>query len=168
MRRHLLAFVVLFLGLAFFASNAFAADKFGYVELGRIFSEYEKTKAYDQDLGNKENAYTAEREKKVSEVKQFQEKMNLLNDKEKEQKTKELELKVKTLQDFDRQKQTDLRKESNEKRAEVMKDIDAAIKQYAAKEGFTLIFNEVGVVYNAKSLDVTDQIVEALNKGYKK
>lgn len=85
------------------AGVAYAAEKFAYVNLSRIFSEYNKTKDYDKALGDKENLYTAEREKKANEVKQFQEKMNLLSEKEKEAKKADLETKVKTLQDFDRQ-----------------------------------------------------------------
>lgn len=158
--------VVFVLGIL--VSTVNAADKFGFIELGKIFNEYNKTKDYDKVLSGKENAYETERDKKVDEIKQLQDKMNLLSDKEKETKKTDLEDKIKSLQEFDRQKQADLRKESNEKRAEVMKDIDSAIKSYAAKEGYTLVFNEVGVVYNSKEMDITDKIIELLNKGYKK
>ena len=50
--------------------------------------------------------------------------MNLLSDKEKETKKAELETKIKGLQEFDRQKQTDLRKEQDEKMKEILKDIE--------------------------------------------
>jgi outer membrane protein len=150
------------------AGVAYAAEKFAYVELGRIFKEYNKTKDYDKVLGDKENVYETEREKKVAEVKQMQDKMNLLSDKEKESKRIDLEAKVKAFQELDRQKLTDLRKESDEKRVEILKDIETTIKQYAQKEGYTLIFNEVGVTYNIKALEITDKILEILNSGYKK
>lgn len=168
MKRVTIIFWGLIFSLSILVSTVNAADKFAYIELGRIFNEYNKTKDYDKVLSDKENLYGIERDKKVDEVKQLQDKMNLLSDKEKEAKKTDLETKVKNLQDFDRQKQTDLRKESNEKRVEIMKDIDTTIKQYAGKEGYTLVFNEVGVVYNAKGLDITDKIIEILNKGYKK
>lgn len=145
-----------------------AAEKFAFIDLSRIFSEYNKTKDYDKVLGEKETVYNTERDKKVNDVKQMQDKMDLLSDKEKESKRGELETKVKALQDFDRQKQTDLRKEFGDKKTEIIKDIHAVVKQYAEKEGYALVFNEAGVVYNAKSLDVTDKIIEALNKNYKK
>ena len=150
------------------AGVAYAAEKFAYVDLSRIFSEYGKTKDYDKTLGDKESFYTAERDKKVSEVKQFQDKMNLLSEKEKEAKKADLETKVKTLQDFDRQKQADLRKEQDEKMKEILKDIEEATKKYSEKEGFTLVFNDRVLVYQNKSLDITDKILEILNKEYKK
>jgi outer membrane protein len=154
--------------LSIFAGTARAADKFAYVDLSRTFSEYNKTKDYDKVLSDKEDAYSGEREKKVTEVKSFQDKMNLLSDKEKEAKKADLEAKVKNLQDYDRQRQTDLRKEQDEKMKEILKDIEEAVKQHAQKEGYTMVFNDRVLVYETKSLDITDKIIEILNKGYKK
>jgi outer membrane protein len=158
----------LIFGLTLFLGIAQAADKFAYVDLSRIFSEYSKTKDYDKVLGGKQETYEKEREKKVNEVKQLQDKMNLLSDKEKESKKTELETKIKTLQDFDRQKQTDLRKEQDEKMKEILKDIEEAVKKCAEKEGYTLVFNDRVLVYESKSMDITDRVLDILQKGYKK
>ena len=154
--------------LCFWLRPTMAAEKFAYVDLSRIFSEYEKTKDYDKVLTYKEGVYSKDREKKVNEIKQFQDKMNLLSDKEKETKKDDLESKIKTLQDYDRQKQTDLRKEQDEKMKEILKDIEDTVKQYAEKEGYTMVFNDRVLVYQNKTMDITDQIVALLNKGYKK
>jgi Skp family chaperone for outer membrane proteins len=148
-------------------SVASAADKFAYVDLTRVFSEYSKTKDYDKVLGDKEQAYTNERDKKVEEIKQFQNKLSLLSDKEKESKKTELENKVKALQEYDRQKQTDLRKEQDDKMKDILKDIEAAIKQYSEKQGYTMVFNDRVLVYEDKNLDITAQIIDILNKGKK-
>lgn len=147
-------------------SAVYAAEKFGYVDLSRTFSEYGKTKDFDKVLSDKETAYNTEREKKVNDVKQFQDKMNLLSDKEKETKKAELGTKIKGLQDFDRERQTDLRKEQDEKMKEILKDIEEAVKQYAEKEGYTMVFNDRVLVYQSKNLDITDKIIEIINKGY--
>ena len=168
MKRVTVVLSVIVLALFILAGAVQAAEKFVYVDLSRIFSEYAKTKDYDKVLGDKENAYNTERDKKVNEVKSFQDKMNLLSEKEKAAKKTDLEEKVKSLQEFDRQKQTDLRKEQDEKMKEILKDIQEAVKKYSEKEGFTLVFNDRVLVYEAKNLDITDKIVEILNKGYKK
>jgi Skp family chaperone for outer membrane proteins len=165
--------LAMFLGAIIFSlgilvGQSYAADKFAYVDLSRAFSEYGKTKDYDKVLTDKETVYDAERTKKVDEVKQFQDKMNLLSDKEKEAKKAELETKIKSLQDFDRQKQTDLRKDQDEKMKEILKDIEGAVKQYSESQGYTLVFNDRVLVYQSKSLDITDKIIEIINKGYKK
>ena len=104
----------------------------------------------------------------MAEIKQLQDKFNLLSDKEKESKKTELENKVKDLQEYDRLKQTDLRKDQDEKMKEILKDIEDAVKQHAEKEGYTLVFNDRVLVYEVKSMDITDKVMEILNKGPKK
>jgi len=69
-----------------------------------------------------------QRGQKVNEIKQFQDKLNMLSDKEKEAKKSEFENKIKALQEYDRQKQTDLRKEFNDKKTEIAKDVETAIE----------------------------------------
>ncbi len=153
--------------LALFVGSAQAADKFGYIDLSRTFSEYNKTKGYDKSLSDKEKVYTDERDRKVADLKATQDKINLLNDKEREAKKGDLEVKLKALQDYDRQKQADLRKEQDDKMKEILKDIEEAVKKYSEKEGFTLVFNDRVLVYQTKSMDITSQIIEILNKGGK-
>jgi outer membrane protein len=168
MRRATVVLLAVMFVFSIFLGKALAADKLAYVDLSRTFSEYGKTKDYDKLLSEKEGTYNQEREKKVNEVKQFQDKMNLLSDKEKEAKKAELETKVKSVQELDRQKQTDLRKEQDEKMKEILKDIEDTVKKYAEKEGYSFVFNDRVLVYQNKSYDITDKIVDILNKAYKK
>jgi len=168
MRKALVVLWAAILSLGLFAGAAYAADKIGYLDLSRTFSEYNKTKDYDKVLGDKENKYTAERDKKVNDIKQFQDKLNLLSDKEKESKKGDLESRLKKLQDYDREQQTDLRKEQDEKMKEILKDIEDAVKLYSQKQGFTMVFNDRVLVYQDKSMDITDKIISALNSKYKR
>ena len=149
--------------LVLFVGSAQAADKFAYVDLSRAFSEYNKTKTYDKTLSDKEKAYTDERDKKVADLKTLQDKISLLNDKEREAKKDDVQSKVKAFQDYDRQKQADLRKEQDEKMKEILKDIEEAVKKYSEKEGYTLVFNDRVLVYQTKSMDITDKIIAILN-----
>ena len=156
------------MGLALFVSSALAADKFAYIDLSRTFSEYSKTKGYDKNLSDKEKAYTEERDKKVADLKAFQDKLSLLNDKEREAKGAELAAKAKEFQDDDRTKQEVLRKEQDEKMKEILKDIEEAVKKYSEKEGYTLVFNDRVLVYQTKSMEITSQIIAILNTPGKK
>ncbi|MFH1128512.1 MAG: OmpH family outer membrane protein [Candidatus Omnitrophota bacterium] len=158
-----LAFV---LGTVFFTGSALAAEKFGYVSIERIGDAYLRAKEYMKNLEDKEAAYTAEIDKKRNEVKQFQDKINLLNDKEKEAKSTELETKIKSFQEFARQKQSDLRKEQIDKTIELSKDIKETITKFAEKEGYTLVFDAAALAYQPKGMDITDKVIEILNKDY--
>lgn len=154
--------------LTILMSVVMAAEKFAYIDLSRTFNEYLKTQDYDKNLSDKEGLFTSERDKKVNEIKSLQEKMNLVGDKEKAAKKLELETKIKSLQDFERAKETDLRKEQDERMKEILKDIEEAVKKCAQKEGFTMVFNDRVLVYQDKTMDITSKIVEILNKDYKK
>jgi len=158
----------LVIGLAVFLGSAQAADKFGFIDLSRAFSEYNKTKGYDKTLSDKEKVYTDDRDKKVADLKALQDKLSLLADKERETKGAELQAKVKEFRDNDVKVQGDLRKEQDERMKEILKDIEAAVKKYAEKEGYTLIFNDRVLVYQTPSMDITNQIVAILNAGAKK
>lgn len=167
MKRAVVVVCGVIFSLGLFLGIAQAADKFGYIDLSRTFSEYSKTKVFDKTLSDKEKTYTDERDKKVADLKALQDKINLLNDKEREAKKGDLQVKVKALQDYDNQKQAALRKEQDEKMKEILKDIEEAVKKYAEKEGYTLVFNDRVLVYQTKSMEITSQIIEQLNKSGK-
>jgi len=158
---------IIILGLFILSIPALAAEKFGYVNVDIVAKEYEKAKEYSQALEDKEASYNKEIEKKESEIKQLQDKWNLLSDKEKTEKQKEFEAKFKDYDEFVRQKQMDLRKEYIDKKIEIAKDIKEAVAQYAEKEGYTLVFDSMALIYQPKTLDITDKIVEIINKNYK-
>ena len=167
MRKTAVVLTGLFLSLFLIKGAAQAAEKIGYIDLSRTFGEYSKTKSYDKTLSEKEKTYTDERDKKVADLKAFQDKLNLLNDKERDAKKTELQNKLKAFQDYDRQKQADLRKDQEEKMKELLGDIQEAVKKYAEKEGFTLVLNDRVLVYQTKNMDITSQVIEILNKGGK-
>jgi len=167
MRKIAVVLVGLVISLALFTSSAQAADKFGYIDLSRTFSEYNKTKTFDKVLSDKEKVYTDERDKKVADLKSLQDKMSLLNDKEREAKSAEMQTKVKAFQEYDNQKQADLKKEQDAKMKEILKDIEDAVKKYSEKEGYTMVFNDRVLVYQTKSMEITSQIIAILNSSSK-
>jgi len=163
MRRTGIVLVGCICGLFLFVTVALAADKFASVDVMRIASEYGKAKDYNKSLDTKATAAEADINKKLDEIKQLQDKINLLSEKEKAAKKAELDTKIKDLQEFRRQKEMDLRKEDFENTKDVVENIKAAIKQYAEKEGFAQVFDDRALVYQSKGMDITDKVVEILN-----
>ncbi|MDD5246532.1 MAG: OmpH family outer membrane protein [Candidatus Omnitrophica bacterium] len=156
------------LGIFAVPVKAAAAEKFGYVSIERVGDAYLKAKEYMKVLEGKEAAYTKEIDKKRDEIKAFQDKINMLSEKERDAKSAELEAKIKTFQDFVRQKESDLRKEQVDKTIELSKDIKAAIDKYSSKENFTMVFDAAALAYQPKNMDITDKVIDILNKEYKK
>lgn len=164
MKKLLVALCAALLGSFVLTGLAQAADKFACVNLGRAFNEYSKTKEYDKSLTEKEKNYTTERDRKLKDLNSFRDKFTLLSDKEKEARKSELENKAKAVKDYITQKETDLRKEQEDRMKEILNDIEATVKGYAEKEGYTLVFNDRVLVYQNKNMDITDKIIALLNK----
>ena len=149
-------------------NSSWAAEKTGSVDVGKLFDEYEKTKEYSKGLEQKASSYEKERDVKISEIKQLQDKLNLLTEAEREKQQKDLEDKVKAARDFTLTRETDLKKEGDDRLKEVAKDIEEATAQFAKKEGYTMIFNDRVFAYSNKANDVTAKVLETLQANYKK
>ncbi|MCM8800930.1 MAG: OmpH family outer membrane protein [Candidatus Omnitrophica bacterium] len=166
MKKILIAFWAVLFFYFLFLNPVFSLDKIACVDLLRIAKEYTKAQAYNKALDDKQTAYRAEIDKKANEIRQFQDKLNLLSEKEKEAKRQELENKIKALDDFIKEKELDLRKTELENTKEILKEIEDVVKQYAEKEGYTLVLDDRSLLYRVDTLDITDKIIEILNKDY--
>ncbi|MFH1678806.1 MAG: OmpH family outer membrane protein [Candidatus Omnitrophota bacterium] len=157
--------LVVALSLFFMTTLVYAEAKLGYVDLGKVFDEYKKTKEYDKVLEGKQKDYEKEREGKIGEVKELQDKLGMLSEAERDSRKGELEDKITKLQEFDRNLTQDLRKQRDERVQEIFKDIKDSIDSYAKKEGLTFVFDSRALVfYNEKlKLDITDQILKFIN-----
>jgi len=161
----LLVFAVMFS----FSSTCFSKDlKIGYVDIFKVFNDYEKTKEYDTKLEKKKNAAEKELEVKKVIIEKLQNKMSLLKEAEKTKKREELSKEVQEYRDLEREIFTDIRKERDEKMKDIVEDIDKIVKDYAKKNGFDLVVNSNAVLYGVKTLDITSQILKISNDKYKK
>ena len=168
MKKGLMAMSVMAFGILSLSSALAAAEKFGSVDVGKLFDQYEKTKEYSKSLEDKASSYEKERDVKLSEIKQMQDKLNLLSDAEKEKKQKEIDDLIKSAREFAMNRETDLKKEGDDRLKEVAKDIEDAVSEYAKKEGYTMVFNERVFVYSNKANDITSKVFELLQARNKK
>lgn len=168
MRKIVLALLVITLGVSLSNLQVFAAEKIGYVNFRKIINEYDKAKEYDKILEKTQNDYEREGQKRIDEIKEMQDKLDLLNEKQKSKRQSEIDEKMKSFRGYERDKIQDLRKEADEKKSEIFKDIEKAVSQYAEREGYTFIFNDMVFAYKLKNYDLTDKIIKIVNKNYKK
>ena len=143
--------------------------KVGYADIVKVFNDYQKTKDYEKVLDEKKKKKEAESnlEEKKNEIIKMQDKLELLKDREKEQQKEKIRKAVNKYRDLEAQKYSDLKKESNEKMKEIIKDINKAISNYAKSSGFDLILNKSAILYGKDGIDVTDSVLKKLNEGYK-
>ncbi len=171
--KKLLSFVIalLFLG-GLMGSNVYAASaaegKIGYVDLAKIFDEYQKTKEFDKALEGKGAQKQSERDRMVAEVKKLRDEAELLSAKSKEDKQASIDEKIKSLQEFDRITRDSLRKERDTMVRDILKEIEVVIQDFGRAQGYSFIFNDRVLVFKSEGNDLTAQVVKALNDSYTK
>ena len=151
--------------------NAQAQDfkgKVAYVDLGRMFDEYEKTKAYDKLLEVDNKKFQEDRTKKIDAIRDLQGKAVALKEDAKAKSEKEIEKFKAELLTFDQQNRTDLTKARDEKVREILMDIEKTVSEYAKKEGYSFVFNDKMLIYGTESMNITEPVLKGLNEAYLK
>ena len=164
------AFFAAALMTAGFTAPALAAgeQKIGYVDLARVFDDYQKTKDFDKTLEAKGTGKQTERDKMVADVKKMRDEAELLSSKAKEDKQAAIDEKIKALQEFDRNTRDSLRKERDTMVQEILKEIEQIIQDFGKSQGYSFIFNDRVLVYKGEGSDLTAQVIKTLNDSYTK
>jgi len=148
-------------------SKAFAAgEKIGYVDLARVFDDYQKTKTFDKSLEAKGSQKQADRDKMVADIKKLRDEAELLGAKAKDEKQAAIDDKIKALQEFDRTTRDALRKERDQMVRDILKEIETVIQDFGKAQGYSFIFNDRVLVYKSEGSDLTPQVIKALNDSY--
>ncbi len=167
MRKLLVA--LLMFGLVFGFGQVFAKDlKIGYVDIFKVFNDYEKTKKYDTSLEEKKKEAETKLDQKKTDLEQMQKRLSVLKEDEKKKEQEKLTKAVEEYREIERTAFIDIKKARDEKMKEIVDDIDKIVDDYANKNGFNLIVNENAVLYGDKVMDITADILKIANTNYKK
>lgn len=151
-----------------FTLNCLFADaeeiKIGYVNLGKTFDEYKKTQQDEKSLETKGDKKEKERQELVDEIKELKDEMVLLSNKGKEEKQSIIDEKIRNLQEFDKETRDELMQERDDMVRDILRKIDKVIQDYGKKNGYTVILNDRMLVYGKETIDITQDIVDILNK----
>ena len=146
---------------------ASAEGKVGYVNLGKVFDSYERTKASDTALEKRGKQKDAELEARMGELKKIRQNLELLNDDAREAKTRDIEEKTEELQRFRTNTARDLRRERDKIAKDILGEIERGLDEYAKAKGFSMILDSRSLLYADAAYDVTDDIVKTLNSRLK-
>ena len=190
MKRILAALV---LALTLTAAGARAAElKIAVIDMQKAFQEYEKTKTIEIKL-NQQMEVFKEYSNQLSQQyqnlrKQYEsardDSQNIAysaaereNKRQKAQQLYEsLKLKEQEMTSYSESRKTQIRDMYTKLRGEVVDEIRKAVHNKAVLEGYTIVLdqsgeslNDVGfVIYFQPGLDITDAIIQDLNRGYRK
>lgn len=168
MRKVFLSLAIL-LTAGIFSLNCFAQEKkICYVDIFKVFNDYQKTKNYEKDLEGKRKKQEAKLEKKKEAIDSMQSKISLLKeDRQEKEREKIIDAQV-DYKKLERQIVLDLKKERDEKMKEIVEDINKVIERFAKNKGYDLIVSKNTVLYGNEAMDMTSQILAVANKEYGK
>ena len=142
--------------------------KIAYVDVFKIFNEYNKTKEYDDKLEEKRSAAEKELTTRREKIESIRSKLEVLKEEKRKVEGDKLAEEIKSYKEIERKAFVDIKKERDEKMKEIIEDINKIIKEYAAKHKFDLVINENSILYGNSAMDITADILNLSNKQYKK
>ena len=189
--KRILAALMLALTLA--TAGARAAElKIAVIDMQKAFEEYEKTKTIEIKLNQQMEVfkeYSSQLNQQYQNLrKQYEsardDSQNIAysaaereNKRQKAQQLYEsLKLKEQEMTSYTESRKTQIRDMYTKLRGEVVDEIKKAVHNKAVLEGYTIVLdqsgeslNDVGfVIYVQPGLDITDAIIQDLNRGYRK
>ena len=138
--------------------------KIGYINMRKVFYEYNKTKAFNETLEIEDKKIKEEVDKKTEEVRRIRDEMELLSEKARKKKEPELRRKIGELDNFRRDKVDGILRKKEEMFKEIRENIMDVSEKYAKKNGYDVVFDEALFVYSQKKYDITNDSIKKLNK----
>ena len=168
-----------------------AADdrKIVFVDLDKVFNEFYKTKLADAQLKQQAEEFKDERKTLVGDFKAMQEEFNKARDEAQntalsedvrnqkraaaEEKLVEIREQESKIRRFDESRQKQLDEQSRRMRKRLVEEIQEVVSTFSRQQGYAAVVDSSGdslngvpiFVYTDARDDVTQQIVELLNKG---
>ncbi len=154
-----------------FATAGLCADvaKIGTVNFEKILHNSAGGKAVKNQINEEGRRMRADLEKLQKEIEQLRSVLGkdgsagVMNEAAREDKQWELDRKIVEIKAL--QKRYDRKLQDLQMRLlnSVRKDVLAIIRDYGKKEGYTLLLDELNVLYTPQSIDVTDKIIQLYN-----
>lgn len=152
---------------------AMAAElKIGYINLQKALNESLAGKEAIADLEAETKKRQEDVDKKQEELKKLNEELEkkraVWSEDMREQKQKEVQVKMHEFQRFYLQSNDDLKRKEQEKKTVILKDLIEIAKPLAKEKGYTFLFELQGLIYGPPEADLTADIIKAYDSDYKK
>ena len=163
-------FIIIFF-LSYF-SNAFAQDKILYLDVSRLLNDSDVGKYLNTEL-SKINKSNIDEFKKIensikSEEENILKQKNILKTEEYNSKINDLKNKFNSYQELKNRKNMEINQKRNNAANKILKVINEILSKYSSEKEISLIIEKKNIVIGKTELDVTNEILELLNKKIKK
>ena len=142
--------------------------KIAYVDLSRVFDNYQKTKEFDAVLQKEGEAFQKDRDAMVAKIRDAQSKLDLMKDTEKVKMQADIEKQKNDVIAFDKEKRTELAKRRDDKVREILQEIEKIVSGIAKRDGYTFVLNDRVMIYGEPEFNITEEVMKTLNDSYTK
>lgn len=142
--------------------------KIAYVDLSRVFDNYQKTKEFDAVLQKEGESFQKDRDAMIVKIRDAQSKLDLMKDSEKVKMQADIEKQKNDVVAFDKQKRSELAKRRDDKVREILQEIEKIVGGIAKRDGYTLVLNDRVMIYGEPELNITEEVMKTLNDSYTK
>jgi len=150
------------------ASALAAGGKTGYVDIEKVFEKYQKTVDLNAKLQEDRKEKIAERKTMVEGINKLKDEADLLRDEAKRKKEAVVDEKVKSLYQFEEKVKREALQKQSRLQEEILGEIKSVISEIGRRDGYDMVFaftaDDIG--YHSEKMDLTDEVVKALNKKY--
>lgn len=152
-----------------FAISGFSANlKMGYVDTVEVFNEYQRTKDQDELLESKKEEVQRILEEKERRLRDIQNRLEVLREDQREAERDNLQ---EAMEDYRQARQRELsgiQRKRDEMMREIAEDIYQVIETYAKQNNYDLIINRNSILYAPEDKDLTETILNIINREYRR
>jgi outer membrane protein len=166
--------IVLSVLLAAGTALAEGATKLAYVDLQRALNESEAGKKAKELFKGEVDKFEASLKKKKEAVEalkeQLEKKGSVMKDDERANLEDEYRKKMRDFELDYKDSQAGLQRKDNELTAAILKELALIIREKGERDGYTMIFeaSSNAVLYGAKEIDLTEEVLQEYNRRHKK
>ena len=162
----------IFFYLIFLNSTIYAEDKkIVYIDIDKIFNESLVGKSMLNQINELKVISQKSIKKKEEEIKKEDQNINnqknILSDEEIKNKVDNLRDKIKKLQNELKESNDDIKNKRNLATEEILSELRPILADYSKNNSISLVLRKKNIIIGKNNLDITDDIIEILNKNLK-
>lgn len=148
---------------------AFGADvKIGVIDFQQVLKESRAGKAAQQEIKQKAEELEASLKRKGDEIEGLQSQLQrdalVMSSEKREEKAREIRIKINDAKTLQKKYQNDFKAFEARLIQRIQKEFFDLVEDIGKRDGYTLILEKVGVLYNRDAVDITDQLIRAYDR----
>lgn len=170
MRVTKVVFITCLLMFIFLCNLVSAADvaKIGVIDFQKVLEASDAGKLIQSELKKDNEKMTADLQQKGEEIEKIRKRLEresmVMSKEMREEKEREQRIKVNDFKSLQKKYRAELQKRQVQLMQQLQSDVTGITQQIGKKEGYLLIMDKRGVIYAPNSVDLTDKLIEQLNK----